>query len=147
MKNQERHRGFTVIELIVVISILAILSGVLVPRVTNHMKSARDARRLARGVRLPRALARLDGRPCRHGVRGEPRFAARSAAGQNRAGRALREKTMTQELARNPLLVMRLRGSQSVMGAQHGALLRTSGGYEDAIACARTHGLKLPSLA
>jgi type II secretion system protein G len=41
------RRGFTLIELVVVISILAILSGVLVPRVTNHMKSARDARRLA----------------------------------------------------------------------------------------------------
>lgn len=40
-------RGFTLIELVVVISILAILSGVLVPRVTNHLKSARDARRLA----------------------------------------------------------------------------------------------------
>ncbi len=39
-------RGFTLIELVVVISILAILSGVLVPRVTNHLKSARDARRL-----------------------------------------------------------------------------------------------------
>ena len=44
----KRHlRGFTLIELVVVISILAILSGVLVPRVTNHMKAARDARRLA----------------------------------------------------------------------------------------------------
>ena len=39
-------RGFTLIELVVVISILAILSGVLVPRVSNHLKSARDARRL-----------------------------------------------------------------------------------------------------
>src|SRR5262245_16704427 len=41
------RRGFTLIELVVVISILAILSGVLVPRVTNHLKAARDARRLA----------------------------------------------------------------------------------------------------
>jgi prepilin-type N-terminal cleavage/methylation domain-containing protein len=40
------QRGFTLIELVVVISILAILSGVLVPRVTTHLKSARDARRL-----------------------------------------------------------------------------------------------------
>src|SRR5262245_37668671 len=41
------QRGFTLIELVVVISILAILSGVLVPRVSNHLKAARDARRLA----------------------------------------------------------------------------------------------------
>jgi len=45
--KQHVPRGFTLIELVVVISILAILSGVLVPRVTNHLKSARDARRLA----------------------------------------------------------------------------------------------------
>ena len=42
-----RRQAFTLIELVVVISILAILSGVLVPRVTSHLKSARDARRLA----------------------------------------------------------------------------------------------------
>ncbi len=46
MKKHVR-RGFTLIELVIVISVLAILSGVLVPRVANHMKSARDARRLA----------------------------------------------------------------------------------------------------
>lgn len=40
-------QGFTLLELVVVISILAILSGVLVPRVTNHVRAARDARRLA----------------------------------------------------------------------------------------------------
>mgnify|MGYP001164765553 CR=1 FL=1 len=45
--NPRPSRGFTLIELVVVISILAILSGVLVPRVTNHLEAARDARRLA----------------------------------------------------------------------------------------------------
>ena len=44
---QHTRRGFSLIELVVVLSVLAILSGVLVPRVTTHMKSARDARRLA----------------------------------------------------------------------------------------------------
>ncbi len=47
MKNRPASQGFSLIELVVVISILAILAGVLVPRVTNHMQSARDARRLA----------------------------------------------------------------------------------------------------
>jgi len=45
--NKRSTSGFTLIELVVVISILAILSGVLVPRVTNHLKAARDARRLS----------------------------------------------------------------------------------------------------
>ena len=45
MKNHLK-KGFTLIELVVVIAILAILAGVLVPRVSNHMAAARDARRL-----------------------------------------------------------------------------------------------------
>lgn len=40
-------RGFTLIELVVVISILAVLSGVVIPRVSSHQRAARDARRLA----------------------------------------------------------------------------------------------------
>ena len=47
MNIQRKRSGFTLIELIVVISILAILSGVLVPRVKDHMQAARDARRLS----------------------------------------------------------------------------------------------------
>jgi len=43
----QKKRGFTLIELVVVISILAILSGVLVPRVKDHMKAAKDAKRLS----------------------------------------------------------------------------------------------------
>lgn len=37
---------------------------------------------------------------------------------------------MNPELAPNPLLVMRFRGSQAAMGAQHGAVLRQHGGFE-----------------
>lgn len=47
MQKDKSKRGFTLIEMVVVISVLAILSGVIVPRVSDHQREARDARRLA----------------------------------------------------------------------------------------------------
>jgi general secretion pathway protein G len=39
--------GFTLIELIVAVSLLAILAGAVIPRVTNHLAGARDEQRLS----------------------------------------------------------------------------------------------------
>jgi general secretion pathway protein G len=47
MKNLHARAGFSLIELIVVVSILAILAGALIPRVSNRMARSRDAQRLA----------------------------------------------------------------------------------------------------
>jgi prepilin-type N-terminal cleavage/methylation domain-containing protein len=51
MKSRKKSRksfeqGFSLIELVVVIASLAIVAGVLVPRVSSQMASARDARRM-----------------------------------------------------------------------------------------------------
>ena len=46
MQDPQRKRGFTLIELVVVVSILAVLSGVLVPRIRGHVEATRDAERL-----------------------------------------------------------------------------------------------------
>ena len=77
MSKPHRRRGFTLIELVVVITILAILTGVLVPRVNLHMKSARDARRLADIKSLRNAIEQY------YMDRGEyPRHEANSAFGE-----------------------------------------------------------------
>ena len=47
MTSRRNRAAFTLIELVVVISILAILAGALIPRMTNRMAAARDARRLS----------------------------------------------------------------------------------------------------
>jgi len=39
--------GFSLIELVVVVLIMAVLAGVVVPRVVDHQRTARDSRRLA----------------------------------------------------------------------------------------------------
>ncbi len=47
MSSNKRRQGFSLIELVVVVSILAVLAGALIPRVAERMARARDARRLA----------------------------------------------------------------------------------------------------
>jgi len=54
-ENRSQH-GFSLVELLVVISILVVLSGVLVPRVSTHMRHARDERRIADVQHIRRAI-------------------------------------------------------------------------------------------
>ena len=44
---KSRNQGFSFLELVVVLASLALVAGVLVPRVSTQMAGARDARRLA----------------------------------------------------------------------------------------------------
>ena len=46
MRTGTHQRGFSLLELVVVISVIALLAGALIPRVSNRMAAARDARRL-----------------------------------------------------------------------------------------------------
>jgi general secretion pathway protein G len=47
MKKTDPKAGFTLIELVIVISVLAILAGAMIPRFTSKLAAARDARRLS----------------------------------------------------------------------------------------------------
>lgn len=47
MKSKKDQSAFTLIELVIVVSILAILAGVMIPRVSKRMAKSRDARRIA----------------------------------------------------------------------------------------------------
>ena len=47
MKRAPKTSGFSLLELVVVISIIALLAGVVTPRVSGRLAMARDARRLA----------------------------------------------------------------------------------------------------
>lgn len=56
--NKNRRGAFALAELAVVILILAVLAGVLVPRVSDRLATARDARRIADIARLQSAIER-----------------------------------------------------------------------------------------
>lgn len=53
-----KQRGFTLVELVVVVSVIALLAGVLVPNSRRYLSEHRDARRLAHVERLSLAIER-----------------------------------------------------------------------------------------
>lgn len=59
MQSLRTRSGFTLVELIAVVLILAALAGVLVPRVSDRLAAARDARRLADIGRIRDAVERF----------------------------------------------------------------------------------------
>ncbi len=47
MQKSVRRAGFTLIDFVIVLSVLAILAGAMIPRFTTRLAATRDARRLA----------------------------------------------------------------------------------------------------
>jgi len=56
MKPHPAVHGFSFVELVLVISVLAMLSGVVVPRVSNHLQQSRDVERLQDVRRIRAAI-------------------------------------------------------------------------------------------
>jgi type II secretory pathway pseudopilin PulG len=54
--KHNRNQGFSIVELVVIVAVLAVLAGVLVPRVSNQMAFSRDERRLADMNRVRHAI-------------------------------------------------------------------------------------------
>ncbi|HED65455.1 MAG TPA: prepilin-type N-terminal cleavage/methylation domain-containing protein [Planctomycetes bacterium] len=57
MRPRPRSRAFTLVELIIVIGILAVLSGLLAPKVLAHLSKSHDVRRIADIRAIQKALA------------------------------------------------------------------------------------------
>lgn len=57
LRTSARHSGFTIIEMLIVVTILAMLAGILVPILENEARTARDARRASDLKSVASALA------------------------------------------------------------------------------------------
>lgn len=72
-KKIKNRKGFTLIELIVVIAILAVLAAIIIPTVSNSIARAQQARDLAnaRSIYAREVIAVLNGAPTVPAVDGE----------------------------------------------------------------------------